>query len=406
MGSLPFVGNFLQIFVSPFLMRWRPPKVITVAAATLHWASWLALGIFLPWVPWDAPAEASLWILGWFLVSSCFGAVAGVTWSTWIEEWVPARIRGKYFGRRNQILQFATVVFLMVSGWVLSRWDYAVAAFQAIILGSAFLRIFSLRLQWLSPTRPHRPPAPGRDSFRGQAQVLRASGSFLVFVAFGAVWSFATNCFGPFYTVFMFDRVGFSALDVGVVTALSQIGGAFSLPAWGRLLDRYGNKPVMVVSLILWQLSMFAWCFVAPANRMILYFLWTWIGATSAGFVLGQFTIVLRLIPVDAKKLAIGFNLAVSSLVAAVAPVLGGWALSHAPAGWSGLEAYHACFAVQPIVALAGAFLLLRVTEPAASPFSTVVGAMRNIRTLGGVLGLSFLVNYVFVDKPARGKRP
>jgi MFS family permease len=406
LGSLPFVGNFLQIFVSPFLMRWRRPKVITVAAATLHWASWVALGLFLPWIPRDSAARASLWILGWFFVSSCFGAVAGVTWSTWIEEWVPPRIRGKYFGRRNQILQFATVVFLMLSGWILSRWEYSVAAFQAVILGSAFLRVFSLRLQWISPTRAYRPPPPVRESFREQARVLKAARSFLVFVAFGAVWSFAASCFGPFYTVFMFDKVGFSALDVGVVTALSQIGGAFSLPAWGRLLDRYGNKPVMVVSLVLWQLSMFLWCVVTPGNRVMLYGLWTWIGATSAGFVLGQFTIVLRLLPADAKKLAIGFNLAVSSLVAAVAPVLGGWALTHAPAGWGGLEAYHACFIVQPVVALAGAFLLLRVKEPAASPFSTVVGAMRNIRTLGGVLGLSFLVNYVFVDKSPREKSP
>jgi MFS family permease len=407
LGSLPFVGNFLQIFVSPFLMRWRPPKVITVCAASLHLLCWVALGFILPWIPRDSPARASLWIVGWFLVSSCFGAVAGVSWSTWIEEWVPARIRGKFFGRRNQILQLSTVVFLMLSGWILSRWEYSVAAFQAVIFGSAFLRVFSLRWQALSPTRPHRPPAVAPDSFRGQLEVLRGSGSFLLFVLFGAVWSFAANCFGPFYTVFMFDRVGFSALDVGVVTALSQVGGALSLPAWGRLLDRHGNKSVMVFSLILWQLSMFLWCIVDPGNRAMLYGLWTWIGATSAGFVLGQFMILLRLIPAEAKKMAIGFNLAVSSLVAAIAPVLGGWVLSHAPAGWGGpLQVYHICFLVQPVVALAGGFLLLRVREPAASPFSSVVGAMRNIRTLGGVLGLSFLVNYVFVDKTPRRGRP
>jgi MFS family permease len=407
LGSLPFVGNFLQIFVSPFLMRWRPPKSVTVAAATLHWMSWIALGVFLPRIPRGDPRAAALWILGWFFVSSCLGAVAGVTWSTWIEEWVPRRIRGKFFGRRNQILQFSAVVFLMVSGWALSRWEYSVAAFQGVILGSAFLRVFSLVLQWISPTRPHRPPPDARGSLRAEAAVLRRSRSFLLFVAFGAVWSFAANCFGPFYTVFMFDRVGFSALDVGVVTALSQIGGAFSLPAWGRLLDRHGNKPVMVVSLILWQLSMFLWCAVNPGNRVMLYGLWTWIGATSAGFVLGQFTIGLRLIPVDAKVLAIGFNLAVTSLVAAVAPVLGGWVIAHAPKGWGGpLEVYHICFAVQPVIALGGAFLLLRVREPAASPFAAVVGAMRNIRTLGGVLGLSFLVNHVFTDEPGRGGRP
>jgi MFS family permease len=230
--------------------------------------------------------------------------------------------------------------------------------------------------------------------------VVLGARSFLVFVAFGAVWSFAANCFGPFYTVFMFQGVGFSALNVGVVTALSQIGGACSLPVWGRLLDRHGNKPVMVLSLILWQLSMFGWCFVTPGNRVFLYALWTWIGATSAGFVLGQFTIGLRLIPAGAKRLAIGFNLAVSSLVAAIAPVLGGWTIAHAPAAWGGsLEVYHICFLLQPIVALAGAFLLLRVHEADVSPFSTVVGSMRNIRTLAGVLGLSFLVNQVFLEE-------
>jgi MFS family permease len=407
LGSLPFVGNFLQLFASTFLLRWNPPKRVMLAAEILHLASWVLLGAFLPWVPRDSPVRAGAWIVGWFFVSSVFGAVAGVSWSTWIEEWVPARIRGKFFGRRNQILQLSTVCFLMASGWVLSRWDYSVAAFQAVIFGSSFLRIFSIRWQWISPARPHRAPPAAHESLSGQIDVIRASGSFLAFVLFGAVWSFAANCFGPFYTVFMFERVGFSALDVGVVTALSQVGGALSLPAWGRLLDRYGNKSVMVFSLLLWQLSMLLWCFVNPGNRAILYGLWTWIGATSAGFVLGQFTILLRLIPSAAKKLAIGFNLAVGSLVAAVAPILGGWVLSNAPAGWGGpLRVYHICFMVQPIVALLGAFLLLRVREPAASPFSRVVGAMRNIRTLGGVLGLSFLVNYVFTDRSEREGGP
>jgi MFS family permease len=403
LGSLPFVGNFLQIFISPALMRWRSPQFVTVAAATLHILSFVAFALALPWIPGNTPLGAAEWILGWYFVSSNLYAVASVTWSTWIEEWVPARIRGKFFGRRNQILQVTTVAFLVASGWVLSRWEYSVPAFQAVILASCFLRIISVRMQWISPTRRHGPPAPEGASFRDQAAEVRRARSFLAFVAFGAVWSFATNCFGPFYTVFMFNRVGFSAWDVGVVTALSQLGGACLLPFWGRLLDRHGSKPVMVVSLILWQLSMFTWCLVGPGNRAILYVLWAWIGATSAGFILGQFAIGLRLIPAGAKRLAIGFNLAVSSLVAAVAPVLGGWTLSHAPASWGGaLGAYHVCFLVQPIVALSGALLLLRVREPDASPLTAVVGSMLNVRTLAGVLGLSFLANQVFVDKPRR----
>ncbi len=54
------------------------------------------------------------------------------------------------------------------------------------------------------------------------------------------------------------------------------------------------------------------------------------------------------------------------------------------------------------MVGLLGCILLLRIKEPASSPLSAVVGAMRNIRTLSGVLGLGFFVNYLFV-KPAAG---
>jgi MFS family permease len=231
------------------------------------------------------------------------------------------------------------------------------------------------------------------------------SRSLLVFVAFGAVWSFAAYCFGPFYHVFMFEQLRLSAFDVGVLAMLAQLSGALSLPAWGYLLDRYGNKSVMTFSLLLWQASNFLWCFLAPENRNILYAMWIWGGATSAGFILGQFTLLLKLIPLEAKNLAIGINLAVTSLVAAAAPITGGSALTWALARWTDpLAVHHVCFLVQPILALLGAVLLLRVHEPRASSLTMVFGAMRNIRTLSGVFGLSFLVNYVFYRAQKDGR--
>ena len=35
-SALPFVGNFLQIFIAPFLARWKSAKTITVLAAVCH----------------------------------------------------------------------------------------------------------------------------------------------------------------------------------------------------------------------------------------------------------------------------------------------------------------------------------------------------------------------------------
>ncbi len=402
-SALPFFGNFLQIFAAPFLAKWKPPKTLTVTAASLHLVTWAALGVLLPWVPRDNPAVAGHCFIAWFLLSSCFAAVAGVSWNAWIQDWVPGRLRGKFFGRRNGALQISTLTFLLVAGWSLARWNYAVWVFQALIAVAAFMRIFSLRWQWQSPTRAHRPVVVRPLPLLEQVGVLGRSRSLLVFIAFGATWAFATNCFGPFYHIFMFEQIGFSAFDVGVLSTLAQLGGALSLPAWGQLLDRYGNKSVMTFSLILWQVQNFTWCFITTENRWLLYAMWVWGGVTSAGFVLGQFTILLRLIPLEAKSLAIGLNLAVTSLVAAAAPIIGGAVLTWALGRWSDpLAVYHVCFILQPVLALAGCALLLRVHEPQASSLTMVFGAMRNIRTLSGVLGLSFLTNYVFFKAPRK----
>lgn len=395
--ALPFVGNFLQIFVAPFLARWRPPKTITVSAASLHLVSWVALAVMLPSIPQNDPVVAGRWLIIWFLVTSCFGAIAGVSWNAWIQEWVPYRIRGKYFGRRNGTLQISTLTFLLVSGWALAQWQYAIPVFQLIIAGAVAMRIFSLRWQWTSPTEGRKHDVAIPLPLPEQLGIVLRSKSLLVFIAFGAVWSFAANCFGPFYHVFMFDQLQLSAFEVGLLATLAQLSGALSLPAWGHLLDRYGNKSVMTFSLILWQAQNFLWSFLTPDNRNILYGMWIWGGATGAGFILGQFTILLRLIPVEAKNLAIGVSLAVTSLVAAIAPITGGAILTWALARWSDPFAVHyVCFLLQPVLALAGSVLLLRVHEPRASSLTMVFGAMRNIRTLSGVFGLSFLVNYVF----------
>ena len=403
--AMPFVANFLQIFAAPFIARWRPPKTVTVVAASIHLALWVVLGALLPLIPRENPVAAAYWLILWFFVSSCFAAIAGVSWNSWIQEWVPARLRGKYFARRNAYLQFSTLTFLFAAGWALAHWNYAIPAFQAVIGVACLIRIYSLYWQWISPTQPLPQAQAPTISFRAQVDVLSRSRSFLLFVLFGSVWSFAANCFGPFYHVFMFEQLNFSAFDVGILSTLTALGGALALPAWGRLLDRFGNKPVMTFALIVWQLQNFLWCFITPDNRSLLYGMWVFGGLTSACFILGQFTLLLRLLPVEAKNLAIGFNLAVTSLVAAIAPIIGGAVLQWALPRWQNdLAVYHVCFLLQPLLSLVAAGILLRVHEPAAGSLTMVFGAMRNIRTLGGVLGLDFLINYVFYRAPS--KRP
>lgn len=405
--SLPFVCNFLQIFYSPFVARWFRVKPTAITLASLHLVCWGWLGWKLPALPLADPVAVAKFLLPWFFLASLFNASLSLAWNSWMHELVPPRLRGRYFAQRNRYSQVATLVFVLLLGFALSRGHYAIATFQGVIGVACFARFISLYYFFQMPgVRPANPKLikPQRPLLE-QVRIVAQSRSLLLYIVFGSIWSFAANCFGPFYHVFIFEELDFSGTQVGLLATLAAVGGVFSLSVWGQLLDRYGNKAVMTVGLMLGQLQNFLYCFMTPANSWMLYPMWLIGGGWSAGFALGMFIILLKLIPVEAKSMAIGLNLAVTSLVAAISPIIGGQALAWGISqGYSPLTVYHVAFLVQPVLSILSCLFLIKIKEPAASELRTVVGAMRNIRTLSGVLGLSFFVNYLFVKPEKRGR--
>src|SRR5690606_9426340 len=98
-----------------------------------------------------------------------------------------------------------------------------------------------------------------------------------------------------------------------------------------------------------------------------------------------------------AKTTGISLYVAITSLVAAVAPILGGqffaWA---ARAGFDPLRTYHLSFLIQPTLCILAGLILLKIHEPQSARVRDVIGAMRSTRQIGALFGLGFLVNYTF----------
>jgi MFS family permease len=397
--SLPFWGNFVQAFLMPFINRVLPPRSVSIASMITQVAAWTALAVAIGLLAPDEPEVNGQWFLLILTVSAVATAMAGVSWTSWIQEWVPLRIRGKYFGRRNRLNQVAQLSFLLGTGWLLGRMGGSVRAFQVLIGAAVAVRLLSIVAQ--SRTRAGDTPATGgdrRQPWRAQLAELAGCAPFKWFVAFGAVWGFAANCIGPFYPVFMLDNLGLSVSAVSFLVVLSNIGGALSFPAWGALADRFGNRPVMIFSLLVWQAQNLLWCVLRPDNTWLLYGMWTFGGIMGAGFTLGLFNIQLKIIPRAAKTLAISLNLAVTALVTAIAPMIGGALLqSQLAAGHAPLAVFHALFLIQPLLAALGCLLLTHVQEVNSRALVHVIGAMRNVRTLGALIGLGFLANHFFV---------
>jgi MFS family permease len=405
-ASLPALSSVVQLALIPLLSRWLHPKALTLTAAWVHLGCWLIFVLALPYLGFESAALTGLVFLAFFLVSSLLAAVVGVSWTSWIQEWIPGKVRGKYFGNRNRLITMGTVAFLLASGKLLGFFESSIFGYQLLLLVAILLRGISILGQHRILSSDTGARHVEKYRWRDYPAILRHSPGLLTFILFGCAFGFATSLIGPFYTIFMYELLGLSITHVSWLIILASVGGALSFPAWGKLLDKHGNKPVIIVCLSLWQAQNYLWCILTPDTSWLLYPMWLWGGVTSAGYILGSFNLLLKVMPRKAKTTGISIYLAITSLVAAIAPILGGqfftWA---AAAEFSPLRTYQVSFLIQPTLCLLAVLILLRIHEPQSDKVRTVVGAMRSMRQIGAIFGLSFLVNYTFF-KPRKPVKP
>ena len=401
--SLPFWFNFLQVLLTPLLAQRLRARSMTIVSACLHCLGWVALLLALPFLAHSENALTLTVFIVTFSIVALSAAINGVAWNAWMQECVPVRLRGKFFGFRNRLLYLSLVVFMLVVSGLLAWLNSSLLAFQLLFGGALALRIVSvLAQQRMRTTTSGRQPVP-EPAWQEQVRVVRADVTFMRFITFASAMGFACTLFGPFYPVFMLESLHLSPARTNLLLLLSVLGAAIAFPAWGRLLDRFGNVPVMIVSVVLWQLFNTLWCLLGPGNVWLLYVICPAGGLFSAGYGIGLFGLLLKITPPGARTMGMALFVSISSLTAALGPITGGYLIAAAQArGFPTLEVYHVAFIFMPVLTMLSCLLLRRVGEMNSARVTDVVGAMRNVRTVASLFGLTFLVNQVFLRPDSR----
>ncbi|MDQ8182374.1 MFS transporter [Pelagicoccus sp. SDUM812005] len=405
-ASLPAWANVFQLFALPWLTRRLSQKAICLIFSWIHLCCWVAVGYALPRIAAGGDWHSPVLIVSLFALGALAFALVNVSWTSWVQEWLPTKGRGRYLGRRNRLLQISTVAFLVSASWFLGYWkENAIFGFQMIIFASVAMRAVSIVLQLrILPTK--RIVDERSAKLSAQFAVILKNRALLRFVGFGATFGFAANVMGPFFPVFYYKVLGMSVEEVARLAMLATTTGALMMPFWGRVCDKYGCRISLMVSLTVWMGAGYLHQFATPSGVGILYLIWGIGGIAGSGFLFSSFSMILKLIPAEAKTAAISFNLAASSLSAAVAPILGGLLFSWVESRFEDqVGVFHVMSLVHHTVVISTGVLLLGIAEPKAATLTQAIGAMRPLRQLGTLMGVSFLANYSFFRKPTEEEK-
>jgi MFS family permease len=210
----------------------------------------------------------------------------------------------------------------------------------------------------------------------------------------------------PFYSVYLLKELPLTVGDLTMLTTVATFGSLISLRTWGRLSDRFGNKPIMVTCALTWLLAAaISWLFSSPRHYMHLYANYFITGFMMAGFQqIGQFNLMIKMVPPENKAHYISVYFSFTNMLIALGPLLGAIILNGLPADAGNLfgqplTRYHVLIVGSLALCLLSLHLLHFVREPAERPVRELVLVMRNMREFNPILGLSTLAEFMFTPR-------
>ena len=281
------------------------------------------------------------------------------SWLSWMAALVPQRFRGRYFGFRNSAVSLTNLIGVPLLALVVSNWPGGrLQGYSVILVLGIGLGVTSLVCQFfMTDVNPKLVHATHSDS--GERSSLRAifsfleDANFLKFLLYSGLWSFAVNVSAPFFNLYLLDDL---SIDVSVVTLYNSIGAGANLLMlvfWGKLADRVGNRPIMLVVGILVALTPLLWLEAGTTP----IFLWVWFpllhiisGGTWAALDLCTNNLLMGVAPLLHQSIYFAIAAAVPGVTGAIGITTGGFLATMTHLG--GLPGVFALSAVLRLAAL------------------------------------------------------
>ncbi|MFM2308436.1 MAG: hypothetical protein RLY87_556 [Chloroflexota bacterium] len=247
LGALPFITQLMQLVGAYLEEQTGNRRVLSVWSEGLSRAVWIPVAL-LPLWQLSSTVSLTIFVVLQVIAAALFG-IAVNTWSSWMSDLVPPERRGRYFGIRNTVASFASMVAGLGSGYALDYFKrtanegVAYAATLGFGLIFAVVGIILLRMQ-AEPPMERRP----RVSLREMFVAPLADSKYRALIVSGTIWAFVVGIAGPFFSAYGIETLKMSFADLAYMGIVTSVASMVVFPFIGRMQDRYGDRIVMLIS--------------------------------------------------------------------------------------------------------------------------------------------------------------
>jgi len=323
LGSTPLLlGSLGQYFLPAIVDVRRARKKAVLLGVGLQSAFLLACGFtgYLPanWAPWAYVAAIAL-----------AGVSANVTtaaWVSWMGDLVPAGVRARHFAWRSRLFAFVNLSCAMVTGLLAADYSAGNAPwrfFALVFVSAALCRAISFQML----KRQYEPPAaltPARAEWR-----VRPTADYRLFCWAHALVQGSAAMSGPFFGVWYLRDLHFSYLALAITSSCTIVGSIVSLPLWGKLADRIGNRATLRLAGLLVVAAPLP--YLMFTSQYVVWLLNVYSGLAWAGYNLVSFNHLLSASDNKDRARLFAYASAITGVVVFAMTLLGGVLASRLP---------------------------------------------------------------------------
>lgn len=397
LGGVPMLMLFMQ-YAGAWLancvasrQRWF---VILGVTHRLLYLPLACLPLLFPQVPGTVMVPLLIVLLA---VSSGLGNAMGPIWLSWMGDLLPKRIVNRYWGTRQQFVTLTwtlcfvgLTIFTYLAADMPARVAFPILTAVGVTAGVIDILLF---------LKVHEPPnriLARRGLLDTLLEPLRHP-QFQSLLPWSCGFAFSACFAAVFIQVFILEVLGLPVWQTNVIWCFMGLGSALVAKLWGRLADRHGHRPVLMICTSLKSCIMLTLVVVSPRWAIPVLAVTFFIdNMLNCGNAIAQNGFMLKCSPKENRPMFLGSVVALNGLAGGLGAIVGGWFLrltegvhvQFASFDWGN---YHLLFIVSFFLRIACVPMAAWVQEPRSSPAGVVVGeilAMWPMRYVSYPVGL------------------